>query len=171
MPATPEENPVAAIRRFIDIFSNPELTWQDLHFLRQHTSLPILLKGIMHPEDARKAIEYGMDGIIVSNHGGRQVEGAQAALNALPGIVQTVDNRIPIVFDSGIRRGADVFKAIALGAKAVLLGRPYAWGLALDGEQGVQEVLLNLLADLDLTLALSGQTSYSTLNASMLVRE
>ena len=125
----------------------------------------------MHPEDARKAIQYGIDGIIVSNHGGRQVEGAQAALNALPGIVQAVDNQMPIVFDSGIRRGADVFKAVALGAKTVLLGRPYIWGLALNGEQGVQEVLLNLLADLDLTLALSGQTSYSTLNASMLVHE
>ncbi len=169
--ATPEENPFAAIRHFIDIFTNPQLTWQDLGFLRQHTSLPIFLKGIMHPEDARKAIKYDMDGIIVSNHGGRQVEGAQAALNALPGIVQAVDNQMPIVFDSGIRRGADVFKAVALGAKAVLLGRPYVWGLALGGEQGVQEVLLNLLADLDLTLALSGQTSYSTLNASMLVRE
>ena len=167
----PEENPFAAIRHFIDIFTNPELTWQDLSFLRQHTSLPILLKGIMHPEDARKAIEYGMDGIIVSNHGGRQVEGAQATLTALPGIVQAVDNQIPIVFDSGIRRGADVFKAIALGAKAVLLGRPYTWGLALGGEQGVREVLLNLLADLDLTLALSGHTSFSTLDASMIVHE
>lgn len=171
LPETPEENPFAAIRHFINIFNNPELTWQNLSFLRQHTSLPIFLKGIMHPDDAHKAIEYGMDGIIVSNHGGRQVAGAQAALNALPGIAGAVNDQIPIVFDSGIRRGADVFKAIALGAKAVLLGRPYAWGLALGGEQGVQDVLLNLLADLDLTLALSGQNSFSTLDASMLVRE
>ncbi len=171
LPEPPEENPFAAIRHFINIFTNPELTWQNLSFLRQHTSLPIFLKGIMHPDDARKAIEYGMDGIIVSNHGGRQVEGAQAALNALPGIAQAVNNQMPIVFDSGIRRGADVFKAIALGAKAVLLGRPYIWGLALDGEQGVQEVLFNLLADLDLTLALTGHTSFSALDASMLVRE
>ncbi|GAC1370635.1 MAG: lactate 2-monooxygenase [Ktedonobacteraceae bacterium] len=171
LPHPPEANPSAAIRHFIDIFTNPELTWQDLSFLRQHTGLPILLKGVMHPEDAQKAIEYGMDGIIVSNHGGRQVEGSQAALSALPGIARAVDKRLPILFDSGIRRGADVFKAIALGAEAVLLGRPYTWGLTLAGEQGVQEVLRNLLADLDLTLGLSGYTSYSALDASALAQE
>ncbi len=140
---SPEENPSAAIQHFVDTFTNPALTWQDLNFLRQHTTLPILLKGIMHPDDARKAIEYGVDGIIVSNHGGRQVEGARAALDALPDIVSAVAGQLPILFDSGIRQGADVFKAIALGAQAVLLGRPYLWGLALAGEQGVRDVLLN----------------------------
>ena len=167
----PEENPFLAIRHFIDIFLNPALTWQDLSFLRQHTSLPIFLKGILHPDDARKALECGMDGIIVSNHGGRQVGGARAALSALPDVVAAVQNRVPVLFDSGIRRGSDIIKAIALGAQAVLLGRPYTWGLALAGEAGVEEVLRNLLADLDLTLALSGYTSFKELSRDSLVRE
>ncbi len=171
LPQPPEENPFAAIRRFVEIFTNPSLTWQDLNFLRQHTTLPILLKGILHAEDALKAIEYGADGIIVSNHGGRQVAGARAALNALPDIVSVVKGQLPILFDSGIRRASDIFKAIALGAQAVLLGRPYTWALALAGEQGVHEYLLNIRADLDLTLALSGYTSFAGLDASSLVRE
>jgi isopentenyl diphosphate isomerase/L-lactate dehydrogenase-like FMN-dependent dehydrogenase len=171
LPQPPEENPLAAIRHFTNIFLNPALTWQDLSFLRQHTSLPIFLKGIMHPDDARTALECGMDGIIVSNHGGRQVGGARAALNALPDVVAAVQNQVPVLFDSGIRRGSDIIKAIALGAQAVLLGRPYTWGLALAGEQGVEEVLRNLLADLDLTLALSGYTSFKELSADALIRE
>jgi lactate 2-monooxygenase len=171
LPQPPKENPFLAIRHFIDIFLNPALTWQDLSFLRQHTSLPIFLKGILHPDDARKALECGMDGIIVSNHGGRQVGGARATLNALPDVVAAVQNRVPVLFDSGIRRGSDIIKAIALGAQAVLLGRPYTWGLALAGEAGVEEVLRNLLADLDLTLALSGYTSFRELDAKTLVRD
>ena len=167
----PEENPFLAIRHFTDIFLNPALTWQDLSFLRQHTSLPIFLKGILHPDDARKALECGMDGIIVSNHGGRQVGGARATLNALPDVVAAVQNRVPVLFDSGIRRGSDIIKAIALGAQAVLLGRPYTWGLALAGEAGVEEVLRNVLADLDLTLALSGYTSFRELDVKALMRE
>jgi lactate 2-monooxygenase len=167
----PEENPQAAITHFMSIFSNPALTWDNLAFLRQHTRLPILLKGILHPADALKAIEYHMDGIIVSNHGGRQVDGARAALDALADIAPAVQERMPILFDSGIRGGADAFKALALGAHAVLLGRPYLWGLALGGEQGVREVVLNFLADLDLTLALSGYTSLQALDRSALVRE
>ncbi len=171
LPQTPEENPFAAIRHFTDIFTNPSLTWQDLNFLRQHTKLPILLKGILHPDDALKTLEYGMDGIIVSNHGGRQVAGAGAALDALPAVVTVVKGQVPVLFDSGIRRAADVLKALTLGARAVLLGRPYAWGLALAGEQGVQDVLLNLLADLDLTLALTGNTTYKKLDPSTLIKE
>ena len=167
----PEENPQAAITHFISIFSNPALTWDNLAFLRQHTRLPIVLKGIMHPADALKAIEYNMDGIIVSNHGGRQLDGARAALDALADIVPAVQERMPILFDSGIRGGADAFKALALGAHAVLLGRPYLWGLALGGEQGVHEVVLNFLAELDLTLALSGYASLQALDRSALVRE
>jgi isopentenyl diphosphate isomerase/L-lactate dehydrogenase-like FMN-dependent dehydrogenase len=168
---TPEENPQAAITHFISIFSDPTLTWDNLAFLREHTRLPILLKGILHPDDALKAIEYKMDGIIVSNHGGRQLDGARAALDALADIAPAVQKRIPVLFDSGIRGGADAFKALALGAHAVLLGRPYLWGLALGGEQGVREVMLNLLAELDLTLALSGYSSLQALDRSALVRE
>lgn len=166
----PEQDPRAAIQRFLAIFSNPTLTWKDLATLREQTSLPILLKGILHPDDALRAIEAGMDGVIVSNHGGRQVEGVRPSLDALPDIAEAVKGRIPLLFDSGIRRGSDALKAIALGARAVLLGRPYMWGLALAGEQGVREVLSNFLADLDLTLALCGYTSFGELNASALVR-
>jgi lactate 2-monooxygenase len=167
----PEENPQAAITHFISIFSDLSLTWENLAFLRQHTRLPILLKGILHPDDALKAIEYQMDGIIVSNHGGRQLDGARAALDALADIAPAVQGRLPLLFDSGIRGGADAFKALALGAHAVLLGRPYLWGLALGGEQGVREVVLNFLAEFDLTLALSGYNSLQSLDRSALVRE
>lgn len=167
----PEQDRPAAIQRYMEIFGNPSLTWKDLPFLRQHTKLPIVLKGIMHPDDARQAVDAGMDGIIVSNHGGRQVNGARAALDALPDIAGAVKGQIPLLFDSGIRKASDAFKAIALGAKAVLLGRPYLWALALAGEQGVEELLQNFIADLDLTLALSGHTAYSALDASALVKE
>lgn len=170
LPQPPEENPQAAVMRFVQVFSNPTLTWDDLKFLREHTRLPILLKGILHPDDARHAIDAGAAGIIVSNHGGRQVDGAIPALDALPGIVTAVQRRVPVLFDSGIRRGADVFRAMALGASAVLLGRPYIWGLTIGGEAGVRDVILNTLADLDLTLALSGYTSCAQLNPSVLRR-
>ena len=121
--------------------------------------MPILLKGILHPDDARRAVDEGIDGIVVSNHGGRQVDGATSTIEALPGIAKAVDGRIPIVLDSGVRSGADAFKALALGATAVGLGRPYAYGLAIAGEAGVREVLQNFKADFDLTLGLSGCTS------------
>ncbi len=161
----PEQNPAAAIQLWSGLFSNTALTWSDISFLRKHTSLPIILKGILHPDDAAHALDAGVDGLIVSNHGGRQVDGAIATLDALPAIVREVNGRIPVLIDGGIRRGSDVFKALALGARAVLLGRLYTWGLAVAGEQGVRDVVLNLLADLDLTLALSGHTSYRSLDA------
>ncbi|MGM0841383.1 MAG: lactate 2-monooxygenase [Bacillota bacterium] len=164
----PEVDGKAAATLWSKVFGNASLTWDDLEFLRDHTSLPILLKGILHPEDAKLAIDHGMDGIIVSNHGGRQVDGAVGALDSLPAICQVVNGRIPVLFDSGIRRGADVVKALALGASSVLLGRPYMYGLTLAGEQGVKEVIRNILADLDLTLALSGQASVSELDPSLL---
>lgn len=170
LPQPPEENPTAAVMRFVQVFSNPTLTWDDLKFLREHTSLPILLKGILHPDDASRALDAGAAGIIVSNHGGRQVDGAIPALDALPGIVAAVQGRAQVLFDSGIRRGADIFRAVALGANAVLLGRPYMWGLTLGGEAGVRDVLLNTLADLDLTLALSGYTSCAQLTPEVLRR-
>lgn len=165
---SPEEDPVAAVRHFFAIYSNPKLTWDDLKFLRDRTRLPLLLKGIMHPDDACRAVDGGVDGIVVSNHGGRQVDGGIGALDALPAVVEAVSDRLPVLFDSGIRRGADAVKALALGAKAVLLGRPYIWGLALAGEQGVREVVSNFLADLDLTLGLSGFTSCDALDRSAL---
>jgi lactate 2-monooxygenase len=168
LPQPPEQNPAAAIQVWSSLFSNTALTWGDISFLRRHTSLPIVLKGILHPEDAAHALDAGVDGVMVSNHGGRQVDGAIATLDALPAIVREVNGRVPVLFDGGIRRGADVFKALALGARAVLLGRLFTWGLALAGEQGVRDVVLNLLADFDLTLALSGHTSCRTLDASAL---
>jgi isopentenyl diphosphate isomerase/L-lactate dehydrogenase-like FMN-dependent dehydrogenase len=166
----PEENPQVAVMRFVQVFSNPTLTWDDLKFLREHTKLPILLKGILHPDDASQALDAGAAGIIVSNHGGRQVDGAIPALDALPSVVAAVRGRAPVLFDSGIRRGADILRALALGAQAVLLGRPYIWGLALGGEAGVRDVLLNTLADFDLTLALSGYTSLAQLTPDVLRR-
>jgi isopentenyl diphosphate isomerase/L-lactate dehydrogenase-like FMN-dependent dehydrogenase len=164
----PEQNPAAAIQLWSTLFSNTALTWSDISFLRKHTSVPIILKGILHPEDAARGLDAGVDGLIVSNHGGRQVDGAIATLDALPAIVREVHEQIPVLFDGGIRRGADVFKALALGARAVLLGRLYAWGLAVAGEQGVRDVVQNLLADFDLTLALSGHTSCGALDSTAL---
>lgn len=166
----PEENPTQAILYFAQQFSNASLTWGDLAKLREYTHLPILLKGILHPDDARKAIDYGADGLIVSNHGGRQMDGGLAALDALPPIVEAVPGSFPVLFDSGIRRGADVFKAIALGARAVLLGRPYAFGLGVRGEAGVRDVVLNLIAELDLTLGLAGCTSFEGVSSDNLRR-
>ncbi|MEO1270350.1 MAG: alpha-hydroxy-acid oxidizing protein [Myxococcota bacterium] len=155
---------MAAVQQFINIYSRPSLTWDDLAFLRDHTTLPILLKGIVHPDDARKALDYGLDGLVVSNHGGRQVDGAIGAFDALPDVVDAVEGRIPIVFDSGIRTGADVFKALAMGATAVGLGRPYVYGLAAGGELGVREVLQNFKADFDLTMGLAGCASIAEIN-------
>jgi lactate 2-monooxygenase len=151
--------PRAAAAVFTRTYSRPSLTWDDLAFLRGVTSLPILLKGIVHPDDARRAVELGLDGIVVSNHGGRQVDGAVASLDALPAVVEAVAGHFPVLLDSGVRSGADLFKALALGARAVLLGRPYVYGLALAGERGVREVVRNLMADFDLTMGLAGCAS------------
>ena len=166
----PHEDMRSAIMLWASIFGNPALTWQDLEFIKKQTSLPILLKGILHPDDAKLAVEHGMDGIIVSNHGGRQVDGAIPAIDALPEIVEAVDGRISVLMDSGIRRGSDIVKALSLGAKAVLIGRPYMYGLALAGEEGVKQVLRNLIADFDLTLALCGKRSVQELNRDLLKR-
>lgn len=148
--------PRKAVQKFVSIYSNPALTWSDLSFLRQHTNLPILLKGVLHADDAKRAADEGINGIIVSNHGGRQVDGSISTLDALPGVVEAVGGKIPVLMDGGIRGGADVFKALALGAKAVCIGRPYAYGLAIAGTQGVYEVLRNFMADFELTMALAG---------------
>ena len=164
----PQEDPQSAIRYWTQIFGNTSLSWKDVAFLREHTNLPIILKGILHPDDAKLAMEKGVDGIIVSNHGGRQVDGAIGALDALPEIVDVVAGNIPVLMDSGIRRGSDIIKAMALGAKAVLVGRPLMYGLAAAGQLGVKEVLQHMLADLDITMGLSGQSSVSRLDTSIL---
>ena len=152
----PEEDIGAATGRYLGVLSNPALTWDDLALLRELTSLPVLVKGIQHVDDAREAAARGVDGIVVSNHGGRQVDGAIGSLDALAPIAAAVGGELAILFDSGVRGGADVFKALALGADAVCLGRPYIWGLALDGQAGVETVLKMVLAELDLTMALTG---------------
>jgi lactate 2-monooxygenase len=166
---SPEDDPQAAVVHFGTVFSDPTVTWDDLRFLRDSTDLPILLKGILHPDDARRAVELGMDGIVVSNHGGRQVDGAIGSFDALPSVVAAVPDDYPVLLDSGVRTGADAFKAIALGARAVFLGRPYMWGLGLGGEEGVRHVVRSFLADLDLTLALSGYTSFQQVDEKALV--
>jgi lactate 2-monooxygenase len=167
---TPEEDPGAAIGHWAYQFANPRVTWADLAWLREQTTLPIVLKGILHGDDARLALATGVDGLIVSNHGGRQVDGSIGALDALPAVREVVGEQFPVLFDSGIRTGADIFKALALGADAVCLGRPFVWGLGLDGQAGVEFVLRCLLAELDLTLALSGYTDVAQVDRSALCR-
>ncbi|NOS91379.1 MAG: lactate 2-monooxygenase [Cyclobacteriaceae bacterium] len=163
------KRPIKAVQKFVSIYSNPALTWDDLKFLRQHTKLPILLKGILHPDDARLAIDHGIDGIIISNHGGRQVDGSISTFEALPKIAEAVAGQIPILIDSGVRGGADAFKALALGATAVCIGRPYVYGLTLAGEEGVKEVLRNFLADFDLTMGLAGCKNTSEITRETLI--
>ncbi|QDV34649.1 lactate 2-monooxygenase [Tautonia plasticadhaerens] len=165
----PVREPGRAFEHFAHVFSDPSRTWADLARLREATRLPILLKGVLHPDDARRAVDQGAAGVVVSNHGGRQLDGAVAALDALPGVVDAVGDRAAVLFDGGIRRGADVLKAMALGARCVLLGRPYCYGLAVGGEQGVRDVLANLEADIDLTLGLSGCASFAELGRGHLV--
>ncbi|HEV3046877.1 MAG TPA: alpha-hydroxy-acid oxidizing protein [Solirubrobacteraceae bacterium] len=166
----PEEDPGPAIGHWAYQFANPRVTWDDLAWLRGQTTLPIVLKGVLHPEDARRARDAGVEGVIVSNHGGRQVDGSIGALDALAGVREAGGGELAILFDSGIRTGADVFKALALGADAVCLGRPFMWGLGLDGQAGVEHVLRCLLAELDLTLALSGYTEIGQVDSSALRR-
>jgi lactate 2-monooxygenase len=164
----PEEDLGAATGRYLGVLANPALTWDDLALLRELTSLPILVKGIQHVDDAREAARRGLDGIVVSNHGGRQVDGALGALDALGPIAAAVGEELTILFDSGVRGGADAIKALALGADAVCLGRPYIWGLALEGQAGVETVLRMVLAELDLTMALCGYTRPDQLGAEAL---
>jgi len=158
----------AVVKLFLDTFSKPSLDWDDVAFVRGLTTLPLLLKGVLHPDDARRALDHGVDGIVVSNHGGRQVDGAIAALDALQPVVEAVGGRIPVLLDSGVRGGADVFKALALGARAVLVGRTYAFALAVAGEEGVRETIRNLVADFDLTLGLAGCASVAELGPERL---
>jgi isopentenyl diphosphate isomerase/L-lactate dehydrogenase-like FMN-dependent dehydrogenase len=162
----------AAVETFLAIYSKPSLSWSDLETLPSRTRLPVLLKGILHPDDAVRAVELGVAGILVSNHGGRQVDGAVASVDALVDVVAALggpqSTSVPVILDSGIRSGTDVVKALALGAAAVTVGRPHVYGLALDGSAGVQAVLENLVAELDLTLGLSGVGSVAELSPGVL---
>ena len=161
--------PRGSVEAFLDIYSNPGLSWEHLATLRGRTSLPIVLKGVLHPDDARRALDLGVDGIVVSNHGGRQVDNAIASLDALVAIRDAVGEEPTLLLDSGIRTGADVFVALALGADAVLLGRPYMYGLAIAGQLGVEEVVRNVVAEFDLTMALAGARSVSEVGRDFVV--
>ncbi|PRZ35221.1 L-lactate dehydrogenase (cytochrome) [Antricoccus suffuscus] len=166
---SPQEDPEAAIRLWGSIFGNPALTFDDIAWLREQTSLPILVKGIQHPDDATACIDAGADGVVVSNHGGRQVDGARASLDCLPDIVSAIGGST-ILFDSGVRCGADIMKALALGADAVLIGRPMVYGLALGGAEGVEHVLQCLQADFELNMVLSGIGNVADIDRTCLVR-
>jgi L-lactate dehydrogenase (cytochrome) len=163
-------DPTAAITRYTQIFGDPTLTWDDLEFVRDNWTGPIVLKGVLSADDARRAADAGMDGVIVSNHGGRQVDGAIGALDALPSVADAVGDQLTVLFDSGIRAGSDVLKALALGAKAVLIGRPYAYGLGLAGADGVRHVLRSLRTEFELTMRLSGYASLNQLTRDALTR-
>jgi lactate 2-monooxygenase len=162
----PEDNPILAGATWVQMFPNLGLTWADTAWLRSLTTLPLLAKGVLSPEDAERAIDAGFDGVIVSNHGGRQVDGAIASLDALPAVRAAVGPDFPVLMDSGVRRGSDILKALALGADCVLIGRPYMWGLAVGGQAGVEEVIRMIAAETDLTMALVGAHSPAELDLS-----
>ncbi|WP_256757551.1 alpha-hydroxy-acid oxidizing protein [Cohnella sp. WQ 127256] len=166
----PDKNSKAAVLKALEEGNNTCFTWAELDFIRGQTKLPLLIKGITHPSDALMAMAHGVDGIIVSNHGGRQLDGAIATLESLPLIYEAIQGKIPILMDSGIRRGADILKAIALGATAVLVGRPYAYALAVAGEIGVQEVIQNLIAETELQLAISGRSCIQEVDQSLIIK-
>jgi lactate 2-monooxygenase len=157
------DTPEATLELWLSVFANPDLGWADVAWLAERTDLPVLVKGVNTGEDARRALDAGVRGLIVSNHGGRQLDGAIAALDALPDVAGAVPAEVPVLFDSGIRTGADAVKALALGARAVLVARPVMWGLALGGEAGVRHVLRTLLGELDNTLAMAGYRSHHEL--------
>ncbi len=166
----PDEDPMAAVLHWQSMFGDPTNTWEDLAWVREHWEGPIALKGVLHPDDARRAIDAGMNGVLVSNHGGRQIDGEIAALDALPGVVEAVAGRIDVLFDSGVRTGSDVMKALALGAKAALIGRSYIYGLGIGGVAGVRHVVRCLLAELELSMALSGCATLADIGPELLTQ-
>ncbi|WP_432354747.1 alpha-hydroxy-acid oxidizing protein [Sporosarcina sp. A2] len=168
---SPEEDMNAALQKQIEIIDQPSLDWEELKKVRKLTNLPILLKGVLHPEDAKLALANNIDGIIVSNHGGRQLDHCIASLDALPDIAHVIQKRIPILLDSGIRTGVDVFKALALGADAVLLGRPLIYGLAINGEDGVKQVIQKIHHELEISMALAGVRTVQEINSNFLFKE
>lgn len=166
----PEEDLKAACQKALAEGNNTCFSWKDLEYITQLTELPVLLKGVTHPDDALLAAEHGAAGIVVSNHGGRQLDGAIATLEALPSVCEAVEHKIPVLLDSGIRRGADVLKALALGASAVLVGRPYIYGLAVAGEAGVKAVAENLIAETELQMAICGRKSIEEIDSSLVLK-
>ncbi|MEV7196080.1 alpha-hydroxy-acid oxidizing protein [Streptomyces sp. NPDC093510] len=166
LPADPEQDMQSAVFQWVRVFGNP-LTWDDLPWLRSLTSLPLIVKGLCHPEDVRRARDGGVDGVYCSNHGGRQANGGLPALDVLPGVVEAADG-LPVLFDSGVRSGADIVKAVALGATAVGVGRPYAYGLGIGGADGVTHVLRSLLAEADLLMAVDGYPTLADLTPEAL---
>ncbi len=168
--ASPEEDLMAAVGVWSSLFGNPGLNWDDLARLRSLTHLPLLLKGVCHPDDARRAVDAGVDGIYCSTHGGRQANGGLAALDCLPDVVAAVGERVPVIFDSGVRSGPDVLTALALGASAVGIGRPYAYGLAVGGQRGIEHVVKCFLAEMDLMMAVDGYPNIAALTPDTLRR-
>lgn len=168
---SPEEDFSRAMKEYRDVSVDASISWDDVGWIREQTSLPVVLKGILHPDDAELAVDAGVDGIVVSTHGGNHIDGAVGSLEVLPDVVDRVDDRIPVLFDSGIRSGTDVFKALALGADAVLVGRPYLFGLGIAGADGVRAVVENMLAELDVTMANCGCATVDAIDSSLLRRQ
>lgn len=166
----PESASGSGLAAYVASMFDPSLSWKDLEWIRSVSPLPVLIKGVVHPDDARLAVEHGVDGIIVSNHGGRQVDTAPATIDALPSVCDVVDGRVEVLMDGGIRRGSDIVKALALGAKAVAVGRPVLWGLAVDGEAGVEAVLSILRQEFDLVSGLCGAARVDELGADLIAR-
>ena len=159
------DNTSTVVREWERIFPTPELGWDDLAEIRERTTLPVIAKGVLRADDARRCIACGVDGVVVSNHGGRQVDGCVPAICQLPEVAGAIGDAVPVFFDSGVRTGSDVLIALALGATAVLIGRPLVWALAVGGQTGVERVLRCLLADIELTLANLGVSRIDELSS------
>ncbi len=164
----PKEEADSGLAAYVTWQFDPTLSWKEVDWLCSKAKIPVLLKGVLHPEDARLAIDHGAAGVIVSNHGARQLDTVPATIEALPEIIEAIDGKIEVLIDGGIRRGTDVFKAIALGAKAVGVGRPIIWGLAVDGEQGAKRVLDILRKDFELTMRLCGCASVQEIKKTLI---
>jgi L-lactate dehydrogenase (cytochrome) len=166
--AVPDARTPAAFRRWVDEQFDPSVTWEDIAWVREHWAGPLVLKGILDPEDARRAADLGVEGVVVSNHGGRQLDSVLSTVRALPDVVDAVGDQLEVLVDGGVRTGLDVVKMVALGARAVLIGRPWAWAVAARGRAGVRHILKVLKADMDVALALTGNTSIADVDRSAL---
>jgi L-lactate dehydrogenase (cytochrome) len=166
--AVPDARTPAAFRTWVDHQFDPSVTWEDIAWVREHWRGKVLVKGVLDPEDARRAVDVGVDGVVVSNHGGRQLDSVPSTAVALPGVVDAVGSQVEVLVDGGVHTGLDVVKMVALGARAVLLGRAWAWAVAARGEAGVRHVLEVIKADIDVALALTGHTSIADVDPSAL---